>query len=268
MGGQRDPGGSFNLCNLPPWAIASREFAAEPRPIEVQGVREANRFLFRMLDAIDDPDERARRFDNFVTVKFQLHQWQREATDTARRSIKNSYLRFLRGWGVDSSSIEGAVLKGWVESRMGLPPTYHRGRIEGPDSEAYQRYALDRVRGHARTNAIDSQLDLLFTFTQYELARRAAGERWLTLWRGVHDVAEHEVLEKTSRRDWLVRMNSLSSFTHERERAWEFGSTVFEARVPVPRVFFASEHLPHSILKGEREVLVVGGELRVKVLAV
>ena len=63
-------------------------------------------------------------------------------------------------------------------------------------------------------------------------------------------------------------MNSLSSFTRERERAWEFGSTVFEAQVPVPRVFFASELLPHGILKGEREVLVIGGELRVKVLAV
>ena len=267
MGEHRDPGGSFNLCNLPPWAIASREFAAEPRPIEVQGVREGNRFLFRMLDDIADPDERARRFDNFLTVKFQLHQWEREATDTARRSIKNSYLRYLRGWGADSSSIEGAVLKGWVESRMGLSPTYHRGRIEGPDSEPYQRYALDRVRGHARTNAIDSQLDLLYTFTQYELARRGPGERWLTLWRGVHDAAEHDVLERTGRRDWLVRMNNLSSFTRERERAWEFGSTVFEAQVPVPRVFFASELLPHSILKGEREVLVVGGELRVKVLA-
>ena len=267
MGRQPDPGGSFNLCNLPPWAIASREFAAEPRPIEVQGVREANRFLFKMLDDIADPDERARRFDNFLTVKFQLHQWEREETDTARRSIKNSYLRFLRGWGVDSSSIEGAVLKGWVESRMGLGPTYHRERIAGPDSEAYQRYALDRVRGHARTNAIDSQLDLLYTFTQYELARRRPAERWLTLWRGVHDAGQHDVLERTGRRDWLVRMNSLSSFTHERERAWEFGFTVFEAQVPVPRVFFASELLPHSILKGEREVLVVGGELRVKVLA-
>jgi NAD+---dinitrogen-reductase ADP-D-ribosyltransferase len=266
MAGERDHGGSFNLCNLPPWAIASRHFAADPQPIEVQGVREANRFLFQMLDGIADPEERARRFDSYVTVKFQLHQWQREETDTARRSLKNSYLRFLRGWGVDSSSIEGAVLKGWVESRMGLPPTYHRARIDGPDSEAYQRYALDRVRGHARTNAIASQLDLLYTFTQYELGRRRPGERWLTLWRGVHDAAEHEVLERASRRDWLVRMNNLSSFTDDRERAWEFGSNVFEAQVPAPRIFFESDLLPHSILKGEREVLVIGGELRVKVL--
>ncbi len=112
MDDSRDPGTSFNLCNLPPWAIASREFAADPRPIEVQGVLGGNRFLFRMLDDLADPDERARRFDSFVTVKFQLHQWEREATDSARRSLKNSYLRFLRGWGVDSSSVEGAVLKG------------------------------------------------------------------------------------------------------------------------------------------------------------
>ncbi len=124
------------------------------------------------------------------------------------------------------------------------------------------------MRGHARTNAIASQLDLLYTFTQYELARRRPGERWLTLWRGVHDAAEHEVLERTGRRDCLLRMNSLSSFTDDRERAWEFGSTVFEAQVPVPRVFFAGDLLPHSILKGEREVLVIGGELAVKVLAV
>ncbi len=267
MGGDHDRGGSFNLCNLPPWAIASRHFAADPQPIEVQGVREANRFLFQMLDGIDDPDERARRFDRYVTVKFQLHQWQREETADARRSLRNSYLRFLRGWGVDSSSIEGAVLKGWVESRMGLPPTFHRTRIEGPDSEAYQRYSLERVRGHARTNAIASQLDLLYTFTQYELGRRRPGARWLTLWRGVHDAGEHEVLERITRRDWLLRMNNLSSFTDDRERAWEFGSTVFEAAVPVPRVFFDCALLPHSILKGEREVLVIGGELRVKVLA-
>lgn len=268
MSGERGGmGGSFNLCNLPPWVIASRHFAEDPRPIEVQGVRQQNRSLFEALDALGAPAERGALFNDYLSVKFQLHQWQREASESARRSLKNSYLRFLRGWAVDSSSCEGAVLKGWVESRMGIGPTFHRARIDGIESEAYARFAYDRMRGHARTNAIDSQLDLLYTFTQYELRRRHPGERWLTLWRGTFDAEEERVLERPGRREWLVRMNNLASFTDDPERAWEFGSKVFEARVPVPRVFFAGDLLPNSILKGEREVLVIGGEIRVRVLA-
>jgi NAD+--dinitrogen-reductase ADP-D-ribosyltransferase len=255
---------SLSRCNLPPWVIASREFNEDPRPIEIQGVRHANRFLFDTLDRIDDPAERARRFDDWISVRFQLHHWRDQATSAARRSLRNSYLRFLRGWGVDSSSVEGAVLKGWVESRMGLPPTFHRGRIEGVECASYQAYAMDRMRGSARTSAIHDQLDLVYTFTQYELGRRRPSDRWVTLWRGVHDASEHEVLETLGRREWIVRLNNLCSFTEDRERAWEFGSTVWEARVALPRVFFASDLLPTSILKGEREWMVIGGETRVR----
>ncbi len=257
-------GGSFNQCNLPPWVIGSRHFNDNPQPIEIQGVREANRFLFRTLDAIDDPPERARRFDDYLSVKFQLHHWEEQATASARSSIKNSYLRYLRGWGVDSSSIEGAVLKGWVESRIGLPPTFHREPITGIESPAYDRYALDRMKGSARTNAILSQLDLLYTFTQYELSRRYPGERWFTLYRGQYDVSDHVLIERLGKREWIARLNNLSSFTDEAERAWEFGSTVWEVRVPLARIFFMSALFPRSILKGEREHLVIGGEMRVR----
>ena len=38
----------------------------------------------------------------------------------ARMSIRNSYLRFLKGWKIDSNSVAGAVLKRWVESRIGI----------------------------------------------------------------------------------------------------------------------------------------------------
>jgi NAD+---dinitrogen-reductase ADP-D-ribosyltransferase len=255
---------SLNRCNLPPWVVASRHFDEQPQPIELQGVVAANRFLFETLDRIDDPDERARRFDDWVSVRFQLHQWREQATDGARRSLKNSYVRFLRGWGVDSSSVEGAVLKGWVESRIGIPPTFHRSPLGPRDADAWARYVADRTRGHAFTSAIDAQLDLVYAFTQYELGRRHPGERWATLWRGQNDLEAHEVVERLGRREWVVRMNNLSSFTDDRERAWEFGDVVLEARVALPRVFFAGHLLPRSILKGEREHLVIGGELRVK----
>jgi NAD+---dinitrogen-reductase ADP-D-ribosyltransferase len=255
---------SFNRCNLPPWVIASRWFDEDPRPIEIQGVREENRFLFDLLDRIDDPDERARRFDDWMNVRFQLHHWEEQATPAARRSLRNGYLRFLRGWGMDASSVEGAVLKGWVESRIGIPPTFHREPLAGRDAPAWARYAADRTRGHARTSAIDAQLDLVYTFTQYELARRHARERTLLLWRGQNDLASHEIVERLGRREWVLRMNNLCSFTDDRERAWEFGDVVLEARVAIPRVFFAGHLFPRSILKGEREVAVIGGELRVR----
>ncbi len=257
---------SFNLCNLPPWAIASRHFCLNPQEIEIQGVREGNRFLFQLLDSIDSPDERALRFDAYLSVKFQLHHWQAQQTAGARRSLKNGYLRFLRGWGFDSNSIEGAVLKGWVESRLGIPPTFHKEQIPGTSSEAYSLYIVDRMNGSARTSGINDQLDLLYTFTQYELQRRLGGQRWVTLWRGVHDAREHEVVERSGPRDLVVRANSLSSFTDDCERAWEFGTTVWEARIPLPRIFYQGGLLPSSILRGEREWLVVGGELPVRLV--
>ena len=163
-----------------------------------------------------DPDERARRFDDWMNVRFQLHQWHAQATIGARRSLRNGYLRFLRGWGVDASSVEGAVLKGWVESRMGIPPTFHREPLGGRDEPAFGRYVADRTRGHARTSAIDAQLDLVYTFTQYELARRHPGERWLTLWRGQNDLAAHEIVEALGPREWVLRQMEPTSRSRER----------------------------------------------------
>ena len=255
---------TLNRCNLPPWVIASRHFDEAPQEIELQGVREGNRFLFDLLAGIDDPDERARRFDDWMNVRFQLHQWRDQETSTSRRSLRNGYLRFLRGWAVDSSSIEGAVLKGWVESRLGIPPTFHREPLGSADGPAWGRYVADRTRGHARTSAIDAQLDLVYAFTQSELRRRHPGEATLLLFRGQNDLAAHEVVERLGPREWVLRMNNLCSFTDDRERAWEFGDVVLEARVAIPRIFFAGHLLPRSILKGERELLVVGGELRVR----
>jgi NAD+--dinitrogen-reductase ADP-D-ribosyltransferase len=59
-------------------------------------------------------------------------------------------------------------------------------------------------------------------------------------------------------------MNNISSFTSDRECAWEFGSTVWEARIPMAKIFFFSDLLPDSILRGEQEYLVIGGEYRVR----
>lgn len=255
----------INLCNLPPWVIASRHYNRAPQPLEIQGVRSANRLLFERLKGVDDPLPRGALFHDYMDVTFQLHQWQGLETATSRNSLKNSYLRFLRGWMFDSNAREGAVLKGWVESRLGLPPTFHREPIADIHSGAYGRYLADRMQGAARTSAILQQFDLLFEFVQSELARRHPGVRHLTLYRGIYDFAEDNDLEEYGGNRFLMRLNNLNSFTDDFERAWEFGSRVLEAEVPLTKVFFRDGLLPRSLLKGEEEVLVIGGEYEVRV---
>lgn len=255
---------TFNLCNLPPWVIASRHFNDHPQPLEIQGVRSANRFLFNKLLLLPSWEERAQTFNDYMSVKFQLHQWQSQETSTARRSIRNSYLRFLRGWMMDANSVEGAVLKGWVESRLGLPPTFHKIRIPSSLSEEYLLFATDRMKGSARTNAINSQLDLLYEFCQFELVRRYPAARHITLFRGTNDAEEYELLEQVGKREQIVRLNNLVSFTADQERAWEFGDTVWQISAPLAKIFFFNGLLPNSIMKGEGEFLLIGGEYRVR----
>lgn len=254
----------FTLCNLPPWAVASVDFQADPKPLRIGRVREENHRLFALLDAQENSARRGEIFHEYLSVQFALHQWE-EHERSARSSLRNSYVRYLRGWAVDSNSIEGAVLKGWVHSRIGLRPTFHHVPL-GESRENHDLYAIDRIRGSARTNAIESQLDLLYEFCQYELQRRHPGERWLTLYRGTFDAGSYEAVVSEDPKTPIVRMNNISSFTSDRECAWEFGSTVWEVRVPLTKIFFFSDLLPESILRGEQEFLVIGGEYRVRKL--
>jgi len=58
-------------------------------------------------------------FNEYMSVKSAASVgWCRH--QQRAQELRNSYLRFLRGWGVDSNSIEAAVLKAWVESRIGF----------------------------------------------------------------------------------------------------------------------------------------------------
>lgn len=231
--------------------------------MEIQGVKESNRFLFEKLTAIPSPQERALLFNDYMSVKFHLHHWQEQATGSAQMSIRNSYLRFLKGWKIDSNSISGAVLKRWVESRIGINPTFHKARIDDINSKSYFDFSVDVMKGSAQTSAIQSQLDLLYEFGQFELPRKYPDKKAIPLYRGTHDAEEYDILETVSKREQIVRMNNLVSFTDEEERAWEFGRTVWKTMVPLCKIFFYNDLLP-GILKGEDEYIIIGGEYRVQ----
>lgn len=167
---------------------------------------------------------------------------------------------------MDSNTPEGAALKGWVESRFGLTPTYHRGALQTQEhgsKQDYSAYDIDRTIGISRTNSIYGQFDLVYRYCQYELRRQIPDRRWLRLYRGTYDASEHTISERIDRRSYYVRLNNLSSFTSSVERAWEFGTTVWLVDVPVVKVFFYSDLVPAVHLKGEDEYLVIGGEYRV-----
>jgi NAD+--dinitrogen-reductase ADP-D-ribosyltransferase len=255
---------TLSLCNVPPWILGSREFNELPTRLEIQGVRSDNRKFFAMLDEVEVTSMRSRMFEDYMTIKFRLHEDDDSHTDGARRSLRNDYLRFLRGWGVDSSSIEGAVIKAWTESRFGLAPTYHRGRLGMDDEVAWLRYAEDRMRGSAKTNAIHAQLDLVYEFCQYELDRQKGGICSLELFRGTNDPQQYELREVIDRRRRTVRLNSIGSFATNVERAWEFGSTIWKVYVPTPKIVYFESLCSTSVLRGEGEVIALGGDYLVE----
>ena len=248
----------INRCNLPAVVLGSLTFQQYPTELLLDGVAELHRNLFQRLEAAA-PDARPEVFRDYMTVHFQL-EWPEEMglTDRRKGRAKANYIKMIRGWSFDSDSREGAVLKGWVESRFGLMPRWHGQPLSDPAGDAYWRYLEMRSQGLYGTNAIEAQLDLVYTFCQFELARRHHGARHVTLYRGVNRLADHEVLEKRSGGHHVVLLNNLNSFTCSRDRACEFGDYILAVDIPLTKIFFHCGLMP-GVLQGEDEFLVVGG---------
>lgn len=250
----------INRCSLPAAILGSLTYQRHPVPLALDGVLELHECLFRRLDREGDPAGRARLFMAHMDATFSLEHPEEAGfhEDAANARAKSSYLRMLRGWAFDSDGLEGAVLKGWVESRFGLLPRHHGGPIRDFSGETYRRYLEQRSKGLYGTNAMEAQFDLLYTYCQYELGRQRPGQTHVTLYRGVNRLAEHEALSDMRQGRGVVLMNSLASFTAEPERADEFGDRVLRVAVPLAKVFFFHRLLPGR-LGGEAEYVVVGG---------
>jgi NAD+---dinitrogen-reductase ADP-D-ribosyltransferase len=252
----------INRCNLPAVVLGSLTYQQSPSPLLLDGVAELHRDLFRRLAAAP-PGERAEVFRDYLTVHFRLERPEEMGFSGRRKGrARANYVRMIRGWSFDSDSREGAVLKGWVESRFGLMPRYHGQPLRDPAGEAYRRYLEMRSHGLYGTSALESQLDLVYAFCQMELALRHPGAQHVTLYRGVNRMADHEVLAKGADGNHVILLNNISSFTHSRERACEFGDYILAVDVPLTKIFFHCGLLP-GVLQGEDEFLVIGGVVNV-----
>ena len=254
----------INRCNVPPVILGALAFQRFPTPIDLDGVAELHADLFRRLDTLASKAARAEAFRDYVTVHFCLADLEKAGFDTAgRHRDKAVWDRLLRGWSMNSDGREGAVLKGWVESRFGLLARFHGQPLRDFSGPAYLRYQEMRSSGLYGTNALEAQLDLVYAYGQYEHRRSAPDSARIELYRGINRIAEHEVLTGSRQRQ-VVLLNNLVSFTASRERAGEFGDYILCARVPTAKLFFSCDLLP-GVLKGEDEHLVIGGVYEVTI---
>lgn len=258
-------GHSTNLVGVSTALIADAAFNAAPFDLHIAGVREMNGPLFEMLALAESLEEAGDAFMNYMAAMFAIDAEQRETTTVpGRRRYRSSFLRLIKGWGYDANSPEGAVLKGWVESRFGIFPTYHKAPIERISSGPWATYISEKMSSRFHNNAIWTQLDLLYEFAQVALARFVApGQSHVTLYRGINSFEDHPITERIDKRTAVVRMNSLTSFTPARDVADCFGDIILTAEVPLVKILFFNTLLPSHPLQGESEFLVIGGDFLV-----
>lgn len=262
----RRRGHSTTLVGIPAELLASAEFNEHPPPLHIGGTREANQSLFARLESARGLQEAATCFQDTMDVVFGFEPEQRKAVGRdGRRRFRSSYLRLLKGWAFDSNSPEAAVLKGWVESRFGLYPTFHGGAMEPSSSRHWINYVEQKMSSRFHNNSINQQLDMLYEFCQWALPRHhAPGRTHLTLYRGTNDFSERRLLERPGRNHAVISLNNLVSFSADRTLACQFGDYILEARVPLVKIVFFNELLSLHALRGESEYLVVGGDYRVR----
>ncbi|WP_029009128.1 NAD(+)--dinitrogen-reductase ADP-D-ribosyltransferase [Azospirillum halopraeferens] len=261
-----------NMVGVPAQVLSTAAFNGSPRTLRIHGTRGQHADLFEALDEAPDADRAAEVFQRHLAATFDLNpDFSGSQGADGKRRFRASYLRLLKGWMFDSNNAEGAVLKGWVESRFGLMPTYHKEPIRRFASGAWYRYGEEKTATRFHNNNIYLQLDLLYEYCQWWMRRgwpeapMPARAMAIPLYRGVNDFEEHFILERPDKRSAVLRLNNLCSFSTDREIAGQFGDYILEARVPVVKIVFFRDILPRYPFRGEGEYLVVGGDYRVSV---
>ena len=264
---------STNLVGVPAPVLASAAFNTNPVPLRIAGAREAHGGLFALLDRSSDLSEAREMFVHYLGIVFGLHR--PDAVEAAllgpaeQRRWQSSWRKLLQGWGMDANGPAGAVLKGWVESRFGMVPIFHKAPLTRFPSPAWVGYLEEKAASRFHNNCIHQQLDLLFEFCQWAQTRfvlPAVGAHTAThlqLWRGSTHVEEQRVgghLSERPKRHCRVRFNSIVSFSLSRDDAGCFGDWIFQVAVPRSKVLLLPGLLPGQVLQGEQEVLALGGE--------
>jgi NAD+--dinitrogen-reductase ADP-D-ribosyltransferase len=251
----------INRCNLPCHLLASLQFQQHPQALTIDGVHTLHHQLFAVLDTEPEAEYRATHFNNHMKACFQLDDPAAFGYDDGSRfpgRDRTDYRQLLRGWLFNADGLEAAVIKGWVESRFGLQARNHGQPLPDRDDPAYAHYQAEQAQALYNSNALQAQLDLLYSYCQYELARQRPGESHLLLYRGVNRLQDLEVVATPDRHKRILLLNNINSFSGNQERADEFGDRVISTQVPMAKLLFVPGLIP-GLLQGEEEHLVIGG---------
>ncbi len=260
-----------NLVGVPAPLLASAAFNAHPAPLRIAGTCEAHPGLFTLLESSHDLVEAHDMFVHYLSIAFGLRKPEaHELSSLGRaeqRRWRSSWRKLLQGWGMDANGPAGAVLKGWVESRFGLVPSFHKAPLARFPSPAWVAYLQEKAASRYNNNNIHQQLDLLFEFCQWALRRYTplptTTPQHLRLWRGSNRCEEQILAGTLQSRHCTVRLNNIVSFSLSPEEASCFGDWVFEVQVPICKVLVFPNLLPGQVLQGEQEVIALGGDYEV-----
>jgi len=250
-----------SMVGVPAPVLASVSFNQAPQPLHVAGVHAAHSPLFNALEHTQSAGEARELFAHYMREMFGLDRPTTPAPPEDAHRWRVSYLKLLQGWGLDANGAAGAVLKGWAESRFGLLPAFHKVPLGRFPSAAWVDYLQDKGAARYHNHQILQQLDLLFEFCQWMLARHAllGLEPVVTLWRGSNRIEEQVVAGSLRARRCTVRLNNIVSFSTTREQAGWFGDWLLCARVPLCKLLLVPGLLDTRSLQGEAEVLAIGG---------
>lgn len=276
---------SLNRCNVPASILGCYDYQQKPIKLSLDCVAELHAQFFESIETIADAEIRSHHFRQYMCSAFLLGKSDEAGvteTNQKRSREKLDYLRLLRGWMFDADSIEAAVLKRWVESRFGLLTINHSGLLnsatpppseqspeqgaEQPQKNNQEKFQHDFSQGLYNTNALDSQLDLLYSYCQYELQRQHGDKSHWQLFRGVSNLAKHTQLSEKKHNQQLLLLNNLNSFSGSDLLAQSFGDLTLTVQVPYSKLLFYPQLLP-GVLKGENEYLVIGGVYQAKISA-
>lgn len=256
-----------SLVGVPAPLLADARFNTRAQPLRIAGVREAHAGLFALLARCAAPAQARSVFTHFMDLAFGL--LEPPVQRAGRRRWHASYRRLLQGWGADANGAAGAVLKGWVESRFGLTPLFHRAPLQRFPSPAWLTYLEQKASPQWNNNNVFQQLDLLFEFCQWMLAHfgppAPAPDGLLTLWRGSQDLPAQRVAGDPASGRCMLRLNNIVSFSLSREQAGCFGDWVIRTRVPLCKLVVVPGLLDSHALDGEAEVLALGGDYEAEV---
>ena len=258
-----------NLVSVPAPVLGSAAFNAAPRALVIAGTYDAHRRLFQLLDSSQDSVQAYAMFVHYMDLAFGLRKPAPSELAllgaAEQRRWRSSWYKLLQGWGMDSNGPSGAVLKGWVESRFGLVPDFHKAALGRFPSPAWVRYLQEKAASRYNNNSIHQQLDLLYAYCQWALRRRfGSAQHHFRLWRGTNQCEEQVLAGRLQDRRCTVRLNNLVSFSLSQDDASCFGDWVLEVQVPMCKVLVFPELLPGHVLRGEQEVLALGGDYEVQ----